>query len=141
MSTSRPPTSFTRNCLLVHQTDEEINPLDWSQVLSSTSAVGAVAVVDRTANISRAAEAISMASFSFGGKSTYTPQLVLVNEFIADSLLSELVSILAHNQGVRHENGSRVGRSRETTKDIWKSEKIKIVASAVNGRVVEVLDR
>lgn len=51
-----------------------------SQLASSHSYV--LAVVDRTADLERAAKHLVTARFAFGGTSPYAPDLVLVNEFV-----------------------------------------------------------
>ena len=50
-----------------------------------------VAVVDRTADINCAAEALAAAQFSFAGQSPYAPDVVLVNEYIKESFLTAFV--------------------------------------------------
>lgn len=142
LSSSRPPATFTKKCLLVNQTDEEVNPVEWSQILSSPAAAGAVAVVDRTADTQEAAQAIAEASFGFGGKSAYAPQLVLVNEFVADKFLSGLVSMFARDLGGGFEKANgRVGGLRETSKETSKPDNIKTIVSGAKGNIVEILDR
>jgi hypothetical protein len=91
IATSRPPPEFTRTCFLLNQGIEEMFCMDWLEVLSSPVSSKAVAVVDRTANLTEAAKAIAEASALFGGKSKYAPQVVLVNEFIADDFMSTLL--------------------------------------------------
>ena len=66
-------------CLVVDQTgtfDEKSQP----QLLSQPSAQ-TFAVIDRTADIQKAAKAIVAARFTYGGRSPYSPDIVLVNEF------------------------------------------------------------
>ena len=46
-----------------------------------------LAVVDRTADVEEAARLITRARLSFGGSSSYGPDLVLVNEFVKDKFL------------------------------------------------------
>ncbi|KAK3327993.1 Aldehyde/histidinol dehydrogenase [Cercophora scortea] len=77
--------SFLDAALLVDQTGSVSPPSTASpiqqQLVSSTTA-RVVAVVDRTADIEAAAQAITRARFIFGGTSPYAPDLVLVNEFV-----------------------------------------------------------
>lgn len=128
--------------MLVNQTDEEANPTEWSQILSSPVAAGAVAVVDRTADVQKAAQAIAEASFGFGGKSAYAPQLVLVNEFVAEPFLSGLVSMFARDLGGGYEKANgRVGGLRETSKEGSKPANIKSIVSGAKGNIIEILDR
>jgi hypothetical protein len=51
-------------------------------LLALPSSQRTVAVVDRTADIGAAAEAIVHARFSHAGESPYAPDLVLVKEFV-----------------------------------------------------------
>ncbi|KAL0944143.1 putative aldehyde dehydrogenase [Colletotrichum truncatum] len=50
--------------------------------LVSANTTRAVAIVDRTADVEAAAQAITAARFGFGGQSPYAPDLVLVNEYV-----------------------------------------------------------
>ena len=52
-----------------------------NELLSSTSS-RTLAIVDRTANVDAAAQAIVTARFSFQGTSPYAPDLVIVNEWV-----------------------------------------------------------
>lgn len=65
-------------CTLVDQTGEHSSA---AQLVSSLEA-RAIAIVDRTADIDAAAKAIVTARFSFQGMSPYSPDLVIVNEFV-----------------------------------------------------------
>lgn len=50
--------------------------------LRSATTSRCIAIVDRSADIEAAAQAIATARFRFGGTSPYAPDLVLVNEFV-----------------------------------------------------------
>lgn len=78
---SSPDQSVLDEALLVDQTSSGPPRTLTSQLLSSNHA-RCVAVVDRSADVEAAAEAITTARFSFGGSSPYAPDLVLVNEFV-----------------------------------------------------------
>ena len=139
---SRPSSAFTKKCMLVNQTEQEFHASEWSQVLASHSLPRAVAVIDRTANIGEAARAVAEASFSFGGKSLYAPQVVLVNEFVAETFLSGLVSQVgtAFETKVNGQAG-QVRDDRKVAKDALKIENTRTVVSGSNGSILEVLDR
>ncbi|KEF60635.1 uncharacterized protein A1O9_02196 [Exophiala aquamarina CBS 119918] len=142
LSSSRPTSDFTRKCLLVNQTEEVINPLEWAQVLSSPSVAGTVAVVDRTANLSEATQAVAEATFGFSGGSAYAPQLVLVNEFVAEPFLSELVSKFARDLGTTYQKpNGHMSRLQEAPKESSKFDNLKTVVSGSKGDIVEILDR
>ncbi|EED24419.1 PutA family dehydrogenase, putative [Talaromyces stipitatus ATCC 10500] len=49
------------------------------------------AIVDRTADLTSAAEAIATARFAYGGNSPYAPDFVLVNEFVKGPFLRALM--------------------------------------------------
>lgn len=55
-----------------------------------SSSVRTVAIVDRSADLASAAEAIATARFAYGGNSPYAPDLVLVNEFVKGQFLRAL---------------------------------------------------
>ncbi|KAK3685688.1 Aldehyde/histidinol dehydrogenase [Podospora appendiculata] len=85
-TTAIPDRSVLDAALLVDQTGGARPPTTAAsprqqQLVSSTTA-RVVAVVDRTADIEAAAQAITRARFIFGGTSPYAPDLVLVNEFV-----------------------------------------------------------
>lgn len=65
---------------LVDQTTK--NNLSSENQLSSNSSARAIAIVDRYANIENAAKTIVKARFSFQGTSPYSPDLIIVNEYI-----------------------------------------------------------
>jgi acyl-CoA reductase-like NAD-dependent aldehyde dehydrogenase len=50
--------------------------------LSSNSSSRTIAIVDRAADVDLAAKAIINARFSFQGNSAYSPDLVIVNDFV-----------------------------------------------------------
>ena len=66
-------------CLFVDQTDTFSGQAQLE--LRSRPLAQTFAVVDRTADIQRAAKAIVAARFTYGGRSPYSPDIVLVNEF------------------------------------------------------------
>ncbi|KAI9667675.1 MAG: hypothetical protein M1821_000492 [Bathelium mastoideum] len=66
-------------CLVVDQTGT-CSGHSGLQLLSQPSAQ-TLAIVDRTADVEKAAKAIVAARFTYGGRSPYSPDIVLVNEF------------------------------------------------------------
>lgn len=132
--------------MLVNQTDESLNPQDWLQVLSSDPNRWTVAVVDRTAEIDSAAQAIAEANFSFGGHSAYAPQIVLVNEFVAEQFLSGLVAYVAHNssptgnQRKETTTSDNLRSDHKSSKTISKSHSTVVLAGSY-ATVLEVSDR
>lgn len=147
ISDSRPPVDFTRQCTLVIQTEEDINHSTWSRVLQSPLSGTSVVVIDRTANIIKAAEAVANASFSFRGRSAYAPRAVLVNEFVADEFLSGLVSHVAEPSS-RLEKESMTGdghigpprAGRKIAKEIENNQNSRTLVAGSNGSIIEVFD-
>lgn len=85
---STPPDDALAECLAIFQ-DFYKDESSHTQYAYSTGRV--VAVVDRTADLSSAAEALVAARFSFGGTSPYAPDLVLVNEFSKRDFLEHVL--------------------------------------------------
>jgi len=93
-----------------------------SPLISSTNS-RVVAVVDRTADLQKAAKALVTARFSFGGNSPYAPDVVLVNEFAEKAfivaLVEEMVKFTADLnvvKAVNMERARKVGEMLETSK-------------------------
>ena len=79
--------SFLAESLQVIQ-DSSISPsAGGARTLISPSLGQILAVVDRTADLNRAAESLVRSRFSFGGKAVYAPDIVLVNEFVKKPFL------------------------------------------------------
>jgi acyl-CoA reductase-like NAD-dependent aldehyde dehydrogenase len=133
--------------MLVNQTEEIVEPNEWLHVLSSPAASRAVAVVDRTADLDQAALAITEATFGFQGRSTYAPQAVLVNEFVAESLISRLVAIVVERSAghrLKTQANGLNGQPREDRRTANSSANvgnIKTVVAGSYGTVVELVDR
>ncbi|KAK1044792.1 hypothetical protein LTR74_018256 [Friedmanniomyces endolithicus] len=81
VSDSRPPADFAQQCTLVNQNMEDVHVTSWARVLEAPAQSTSVAVVNRSADIGATAITIATAGFAFGGKSSYSPHSVLVNEF------------------------------------------------------------
>ncbi|KAJ5122211.1 aldehyde dehydrogenase PutA [Penicillium atrosanguineum] len=75
ISEKRPDDAFLRKTLLINQEE------------SMSSRVAAV--VDRSADIAKAADRLVSARFAFGGASPYSPDIVLVHEAVLKSFLEE----------------------------------------------------
>ncbi|CAN8095659.1 unnamed protein product [Discula destructiva] len=103
-----------------------------------------IAIVDGSTDIDAAAKAITTARFSFGGRSPYAPDLVLVNEFFKKDFFeacSRYATLsFAGESGVR-----RVSRneSEEIRKAIEDAERKRQVSSFGSNdfKLVDVLDR
>ncbi|KFY95371.1 hypothetical protein V500_02822 [Pseudogymnoascus sp. VKM F-4518 (FW-2643)] len=78
--------SILSSSLLVDQTS--VSTTIVASSLSSQNKHRAIAIVDRTADIDCAAKAIVAARFKFQGASPYSPDLVIVNEFVKDEFFA-----------------------------------------------------
>jgi hypothetical protein len=82
-------------------TDDELGP-NHIRLIQNADAQTAktVAVVDRTADLGRAAESLLPAILGFGGRSLYTPDVILVNEYVKQPFLQavEQNALLSKNQ-------------------------------------------
>ncbi|KAJ5302542.1 hypothetical protein N7476_009341 [Penicillium atrosanguineum] len=100
----RPDSSFMNKTLLVAQTGS-----DASSGLISPAA-RTVAIVDRTANIVEAAQALVAARFALGGRSAYAPDVVLVNEFamkpFVEAVIQQASRYLAGENGEARQSSS-----------------------------------
>ncbi|KAH8726891.1 Aldehyde/histidinol dehydrogenase [Phaeosphaeriaceae sp. PMI808] len=149
LSTAPSSESLT-SCLQVLQETQSERPTH-SQLASPKTKV--IAVVDRTADLSLAAEQLVAARFAFGGTSPYAPDLVLVNEFIKKDFL-ELVlrnsiqylsgsgDVIANGSPksptlAAQKNTSRVAETFKTIKDS-KAWKINVITQGDNGAIVEL---
>ncbi|KAL2815821.1 aldehyde dehydrogenase PutA [Aspergillus cavernicola] len=88
ISEERPDAAFLNKMLVVAQTAISSLP---AQSLVSPVTARTVAVVDRTADIQGAAQALVTARFAFGGRSTYSPDIVLVQEFAMKTFVEAII--------------------------------------------------
>ncbi|CAG8123875.1 unnamed protein product [Penicillium olsonii] len=131
----RPDASFLSKTLMVVQTGESYTGL------VSPSNLQAVAIVDRTADVVQAAEALVAARFALGGRSAYSPDLVLVHEFVMKPFVE---AVITHaSKYLAGENGEARTLSRKSTllDTIQKERTARVLVSGSNWGVVEVQDR
>lgn len=110
----------------------------------SKSSAKVVAVVDRTASISEAASACGMSRVSFNGRSVYAPDIVLVNEFVAEEFLLHIIQAVTSPLLKRSNTASskvQPDSHTQTMKDLEGNEAYRVVMSGTNGSVVELKDR
>ncbi|KAJ5595734.1 hypothetical protein N7450_002192 [Penicillium hetheringtonii] len=135
----RPDSSFMNNCFLVSQIQSE-SP----KGLLSPAASRTVAIVDRTANINEAAQALVAARFALGGRSVYAPDVVLVNEFAMKPFIE---AVIQHSSRyLAGENGEarqqQISSRRSALLDsIHKERSARVLVSGSNWGVVEVQNR
>ena len=131
---TKPSASFLTKCTILDQRGDDTE-------------AKVVAVVDRTANIAHAASAVGSSRTLFGGKSSYGPDVVFVNEFVADDFIYHLVQAITPSvlretaeltkslSKTRHDNHSSF------IKELESNEGCKIVLSGASGSIVEIKDR
>ena len=145
---SRPENAaFLSSCVQVlgAQIDEQVPA---ANQLISPSTARVIALVDRTADIESAASALVGARFSFGGRSPYAPDLVLVNEFILNDFSNAVAEKAARYFAKRvatNKHGVPGGMPREVSKR-FPEEKMEedgsvIVVSGANGSIIHVKKR
>lgn len=106
-----------------------------------------MAVVDRTANISHAAAALGSSRTLFKGRSSYAPDVVLVNEFVADDFIHQLVQAITSPTSRETpgfaQNSSKAPPDKHSSiiKELEGNEGCRIVMSGANGSIIEVRDR
>lgn len=121
-----------------------------SQLVSSSGRV--IAVVDRTADLSSAAEALVAARFSFGGTSPYAPDLVLVNEFVkrdfVEQVLKQAIRYLATTSNTTDgkANSTSQNKRRDASEALNAFSKtqdwqMNIITQGSSGAVVELTNK
>ncbi|GKZ29206.1 hypothetical protein AbraIFM66950_003645 [Aspergillus brasiliensis] len=145
ISEERPDTAFLNRTHIIAQSDS-ISPSNNS--LSSPSSARTVAIVDRTANVSAAAEALVSARFAFGGRSTYSPDVVLVQEFamkeFVEAIIQRSSKYLAGQNGDARQaavNPRRTSSGASFLDAAFKDASARVIVSGSEWGVVEVHDR
>ncbi|KAJ6127567.1 hypothetical protein N7523_003179 [Penicillium sp. IBT 18751x] len=138
ITANRPDSSFMNRTLLVSQTGSD----GQSGLISPVART--VAIVDRTANVVEAAQALVAARFVMGGRSPYAPDLVLVNEFamkpFVEAVIQQASKYLAGENGEARQSSTSSRRS--TLMDsIQKDRNARVLVSGSQWGVVEVQDR
>ncbi|KAI1626437.1 aldehyde dehydrogenase PutA [Exophiala viscosa] len=141
VSGTRPTKDFLSKCHVLEQSD------DGTDNAQSEPQARVVAIVDRTADILEAAMVIGASRVSFNGRSVYAPDVVLVNEFVADNFLYHLVqtvtSPLSSKSAPASQNQSKYlpdGHAR-TLKELENNDGVRVVVSSSSGSIMEVKDR
>ena len=80
-TSTRPKDDFLQKCLVIDQ-QNCFSPANANRLIRSQVTLGAVAVVDRTADLAAAAKAIATSTRLFAGRGPYAPTCILVNEFL-----------------------------------------------------------
>ncbi|GFF59090.1 aldehyde dehydrogenase family 3 member B1 [Aspergillus udagawae] len=145
ISEERPDAAFLSRVFMVSQTGSA--PLAERSLLSPSNA-RTVAIVDRTADVAAAAEALVAARFAFGGRSTYSPDIVLVNEFamkrFVEAAIQQASRYLAGPNGETRQGASnprRFGPSASLLDAAHKDAGARVLVSGSGWGVVEDHDR
>ena len=133
-------------CLQVLQ-ETEISRPAYSQLVSPNNKT--IAMVDRTANLTLAAEQLVTARFAFGGTSPYAPDLVFVNEFVKEDFLEHVlkhsIRFLTGSNGALNDSSitrgpkksSPIAESFQVLSDS-KKWRLNIVTQGDNGAILEL---
>lgn len=102
-----------------------------------------VVIVDRTADLEQAAQSILKARVSFSGKSPYSPDLILINEFVKKEFLRLLLQHSAEylTADETHVNGAKRGKDIERPDHSERSKGIRTIMSGSTGSIVDVEER
>lgn len=136
---SRPGEEFLQKCFIIDQTGRA--ELGSVPALWSRPNLCAVAIVDRTADVNKAAREIFHANTFFLGRGPYAPDLILVNEFVGDELINQLHALSLQNKpktsgGISKANGKLDARPRaeKLRARIFISEKMSLTSSRQHTR-------
>ncbi|EJT82348.1 hypothetical protein GGTG_02321 [Gaeumannomyces tritici R3-111a-1] len=124
--------------------DAEATPTPSPRLLVSASHRRVVAVVERDADLDKAASALVTARFGFGGASPYAPDLVLVNEWVQQGFLEAVLrrtSSLIAAHAASAAGNSRLGSGGELLRRIKAEGKAKVVTEGDFCSVVVVEQR
>ncbi|TGO62071.1 hypothetical protein BCON_0022g00080 [Botryotinia convoluta] len=134
--------SILESALLVDQTSNS-STSNINQLISKSSD-RTVAVVDRTAEIESAAESIVTARFSFQGTSAYSPDLVIVNEFIKSDFIEACTryasKFFSSNSSSQSRQNDGISATKKALKDAENKRQISTFGSN-NFVLVDVVDR
>jgi aldehyde dehydrogenase (NAD+) len=135
ISNTRPSETFLSKCTFLDQVDHDV------------SGAKVVAVVDRSANVAQAASIVGSSRTIFKGKSSYAPDIVLVNEFVADDFIFHLTQAVTSPVSrsipstFLHPLKEKTESHSSIVKELEKIEGYKLVMSGANGSIVEIRDR
>jgi acyl-CoA reductase-like NAD-dependent aldehyde dehydrogenase len=131
----RPDASFLSKTLVVAQTGEEYAGL------VSPSNLRAVAIVDRTGNVAEAARALVAARFALGGRSPYSPDVVLVHEFAMKPFVEAVIQHASKYLAGENGEGRSLSRKSGLLESVQKDRTSRVLVSGSNWGIVEVQDR
>ncbi|KAJ6013005.1 hypothetical protein N7522_003360 [Penicillium canescens] len=137
ITAQRPDPSFLNKALIVDQTGES----NTNGGLVSPATARTVAIVDRTANINEAAKELVAARFALGGRSPYSPDLVLVHEFAMKPFVEAVIKHASKYLAGKNGEVRSLSRKSALLDSIQKDRSARVLVSGSNWGVVEVHDR
>jgi len=150
ISDSRPPASALDECVVVLQQQDGLqqeqrqnnthSPTSPPQLVSLSDRQS-LAVVDRSADIDQAARSLVGSRLSFDGKSPYAPKVVLVNEYVAEQFIADVIQHVAKSMTSRQPRIPKPERkSSKTEKSFSKIAEAESTTIAYSGPFLTVLD-
>ncbi|KAF7925153.1 uncharacterized protein EAE98_007241 [Botrytis deweyae] len=134
--------SILESALLVDQASDS-STSNINQLISKSSN-RTVAVVDRTADIESAAKSIVTARFSFQGTSAYSPDLVIVNEFVKSDFIEACTrhasKFFSSNSSTQSRQNDGISATKKALRDAENKKQISTFGSN-NFVLVDVVDR
>lgn len=109
--------------------------------LVSPANLRVVAIVDRSGDVGQAAEALVAARFALGGRSTYSPDVVLVHEFAMKPFVEAVITHASKYLAGENGEGRCLSRKSALLETIQKDRTSRVLVSGSNWGVVEVQDR
>jgi aldehyde dehydrogenase (NAD+) len=145
IASSKPADStFLASCVRVNQEGSEED--SQSRNVLSPSHATVTGIVDRTANLEEAAEALLTARFSFNGKSPYAPDVILVNEFVKKDFLNAVIRksidfMTGRNGNDIPDEKSSNGKRKQETNDLSGKTGVNVITSGSSGTIAEISNR
>lgn len=136
--------------LYQEESDNSLHTVHSSNIpLVSPSSARTIAVVDRTAGLRKAAEALVTARFSFSGNSPYAPDVVLVNEFVKKPFLVAVMNAVVNlTANLSSDDSRKQKRSQGNIRELdslaqagTENHEVNVISSLGRGRIIEVTTR
>ena len=133
---------ISRQCVVIDGKYEPATHTSHSVLSAPPSST--IAVVDRTSNVSEAAQQLVRARFSFRGSSPYSPDIVLVNEFVLEEFCScaakHVTEHLGSNMPNENIRTSKTKSDTELQRELQKSSATRLISGS-RGSIVLVQER
>lgn len=114
--------------LFQEKSQNERQPASSKTLFPLSSTTRTVAIVDRTADLTNAAEAIAKARFAYGGNSPYAPDVVLVNEYAKSQFLRALMQATMDQLSLRMSVDAKSSPSRNS------QQTASLIAAEIEGK-------